>query len=226
MMRPFRSHRPPPALVLSTVLLLAALGGVAWAAIPGPGGVIHGCYNKHGGQLRVINASAKCRRKEAALNWSEIGPPGPHAGTGPRGATGKSGAPGAPGQSFAYAASETATISLSGGGRNVLSLKLGAGKYVVTASVNVGNADTAPGATEKATCVINDVPTVTAEASATATIPFVKGLGTSETVPLDGTWNLSAPATLELFCTQVSAGATTANLAQIDAIQVAHINGS
>jgi hypothetical protein len=230
-MRRILSHRPSPALALSTVALVAALGGVAWAAIPGPSGIIHGCYNKHGGQLRVINLATggRCRHKEAALSWSETGPPGPRGGGGPKGATGKTGktgVTGAQGPSNAYAASETGAVALTPGGKDVLNLALPAGKYVVTASVNIANADTPVGETEKATCVINSVPTTSSEASGTATVPFVKGLGASETVPLDGAFTLAAPATLEMFCTTVSSGAMSVSLAQIDAIQVAHINGS
>ncbi|MGO9763653.1 MAG: hypothetical protein ACLP1Q_20565 [Solirubrobacteraceae bacterium] len=236
-MHRIRRHRPSPALAAVTVALLAALGGVAWASIPGPEGIIHGCYGKHGGQLRVIDTTAggKCRHKEAALNWDETGPPGPRGGrgaTGPRGAAGPlgaagaSGSAGAQGPSNAYSASETAAFALAGGERDVLSLNLPAGRYVVSASVNVANTDATNEGPETATCVINDVPVSTAEASGTATIPFVSGLDASETVPLDGTWRLSAPETLELSCTQLTAGATSASLAQIDAIQVGALNGS
>lgn len=234
-------HRPSPALALCTAVLLATLGGAAWAAIPGPEGVIHGCYDRRSGQLRVVDTAkhAKCRRREAELNWSETGPPGRRGGGGPRGLrgltgargatgpTGASGPAGAQGPSNAYAASETSAVSLAAGGRDVLSLSLPAGSYVVTASVDIANEDGVGGETEKATCVVNAVPPATGEeASGTATVPFSKGFTGEQTVPLDGSWTLSAPETLELFCTQLSAGATTASLARIDAVQVATVNGS
>jgi hypothetical protein len=237
-------HRPSPALALCTLALLAALGGVAWAAIPGPDAIIHGCYARRGGQLRVIDTAKheRCRRREAELNWSETGPPGPRGGGGARGARGLTGARGATGATGptgpagpvgpqgpgnAYAASETSAFSLAGGGRDVLDLSLPAGKYVVTASVDIANEDSGSGETEKATCVVNAVPSATGEeASGTATVPFETGFTGEQTVPLDGSWTLSEPETLELFCTQISAGATAASLAHMDAVQVASIDGS
>jgi len=37
------------------VIAAAVVGGIAWAAIPGPGGVIQGCYDS-GGNVKVVNA--------------------------------------------------------------------------------------------------------------------------------------------------------------------------
>jgi hypothetical protein len=53
-------------------------GGAALAAIPDSSGVIHGCYQKNVGNLRVIDPSAgdSCRPPEIALNWSQTGPKG------------------------------------------------------------------------------------------------------------------------------------------------------
>jgi hypothetical protein len=41
----------------ATLAVLAVGGGVAFATIPGSDGVIHGCYAKSGGALRVIDGS-------------------------------------------------------------------------------------------------------------------------------------------------------------------------
>lgn len=229
-----------PTLVLASVALLAALGAGAWAAIPGPDGIIHSCYRKHGGQLRVINASAKCRHGEAALNWSETGPPGPRGGggarghTGPRGSTGARGAQGVPGPagpvgpqgpSSAYAASQTGVVALSSTRHGVLSLGVPAGNYIVTASVEIANEDNPPGASEQAECALRDSPAGTAEVSATATVPFVSGLSAAQTIPLDGAWRLPGAAQLELTCKQFTSGSTAASNAHIDAVAVATING-
>jgi len=62
--------------------------GIAYAAIPGPGGVIRGCYISSGGQLRVIDTGS-CRSGETPLSWNAQGP------SGPSGASGASGPPGA-----------------------------------------------------------------------------------------------------------------------------------
>jgi hypothetical protein len=71
---------------------LAVAAGTAYALIPGPGGVIQGCYKRSGGTLRVIDAAVEvCQANEIALPWSQTGPQGP-AGT--DGADGADGAPG------------------------------------------------------------------------------------------------------------------------------------
>jgi len=113
-----RFSRPSAATVIGTVALVAALGGGAYAAIPGEDGEIDGCYDNRQGQLRVIDPStgAACNKNETAISWNqkgpkgdtgpqgdagpqgETGPPGP---AGPQGETGPKGDPGTPGTSQA-----------------------------------------------------------------------------------------------------------------------------
>ncbi len=87
---------------LAAVALVVAVAGgsAAYATIPDGGGVIHGCYQKQGGQLRVIdNANgATCTQFEQSLNWNQTGPQGPQGPVGPKGATGSQGLPGPQGQ--------------------------------------------------------------------------------------------------------------------------------
>ena len=64
-----------------------AIFGIATAVqadIP-DSGVIHGCYQKVNGQLRVIDTSqgGTCRPSEKALSWNQTGPTGPTGATGP-----------------------------------------------------------------------------------------------------------------------------------------------
>src|SRR6202007_600871 len=75
--------------VLGAAVRLAAASGIAYAAIPGPDGVIHGCVNSSG-QVRVIDpgAGGLCLTGESALDWNVTGGKGP---------TGSQGAPGVPG---------------------------------------------------------------------------------------------------------------------------------
>src|SRR5579859_7834357 len=63
------------------------LGGVANAAglIPGPDGVIHGCYRDQDGRLRVIAADHMCEPNETALPWNRKGPKGDRGDPGPAG---------------------------------------------------------------------------------------------------------------------------------------------
>src|SRR3954451_15766098 len=55
-----------------------AAGAVAVAAIPDSAGVIHGCYQKNVGNLRVLDPAAgdSCRPSEVEISWSRTGPQG------------------------------------------------------------------------------------------------------------------------------------------------------
>ena len=57
-------------LVAILAVTLVATGGLAYAAIPDAGGVIHSCYTKSSGAWRVIDADAgqSCKSNEAALD--------------------------------------------------------------------------------------------------------------------------------------------------------------
>lgn len=89
--------------VLGAVAFAALAGGVAWATIPGGDGVIHGCYLKSGGNLRVIDSSVtNCKKTETALDWSVAGPQGPQGEPGQQGATGPQGDPGPAGPGAGY----------------------------------------------------------------------------------------------------------------------------
>jgi len=60
------------ALTLVSALAIAA--GVAYAAIPDEGGVLHACYAKHG-QLRLIDAGVEnCRPGETPIWWGGTAP--------------------------------------------------------------------------------------------------------------------------------------------------------
>jgi hypothetical protein len=71
-------------------------GGVAWAAIPGPGGVIQGCYDS-GGNVKVVEA-LPCPRSYTPFEWNQTGPKGPSGEKGDKGDTGPPGAQGAQGE--------------------------------------------------------------------------------------------------------------------------------
>jgi len=67
------------------IVAVVTAGAVAYAAIPDGSGVIHGCYSKRDGALRVIDPSTgdSCSGKELSLAWNQTGPqgpPGPSAG--------------------------------------------------------------------------------------------------------------------------------------------------
>lgn len=94
-MHRFSFVRKPVAVVAIAAAALLVLAGVAYATIPDGGGVIHGCYAKSGGSLRVIDASVtNCSKSETALDWNIQGQQGPQGPQGQQGATGPQGAPG------------------------------------------------------------------------------------------------------------------------------------
>src|SRR5436190_15700602 len=98
------------ANVMATVAVVLALGGGAYVAlgkIPDSSGVIHACYKKKKGSLRVVNRP-KCKKRERRLAWNQ---------TGPRGAKGRKGDKGAPGPA---APSTSATKIVSSGSESPL----------------------------------------------------------------------------------------------------------
>jgi hypothetical protein len=166
-----RFTRKPTALALGIAVLLAVGSGVAWAQIPDGGGLIHSCYSKSGGALRVIDASVtNCKSTETSLNWNQMGlqgpagptgatgaagPQGPQGSAGPQGPAGPAGATGPAGPqgpagsgSVGYSATNSHVIDVeldSGGdGQAVVGLSdLPAGNYFVSSTVfNDGSDDT------------------------------------------------------------------------------------
>jgi hypothetical protein len=80
--------RKTAALTAGALFAAVAVGAV-YAAIPGAGGVIHGCYKTSHGQLRVIDDTTDgCLPSETALVWSQTGPAGPAGPAGPIGPVG------------------------------------------------------------------------------------------------------------------------------------------
>jgi hypothetical protein len=70
------------------------IGGIAYAAIPGGDGVIHGCYktsNPAKGALIAIDSTARCPNGYTGLNWNKTGPQGEQGPQGPQGEQGESG---------------------------------------------------------------------------------------------------------------------------------------
>ena len=79
-MRKKLQFRPRVWLGVLALAVGVAIGatGIAYAAIPDPDGVIHGCVGKGNGAMRVIDPStgASCTSQETALNFSQRGPAG------------------------------------------------------------------------------------------------------------------------------------------------------
>ena len=77
----------PAVVALAIVGTLLVAGGIAYATIPDAGGVIHACYQKNQGTLRVIDTdkAQTCASSESPLNWSQTGPQGQQGPPGPTG---------------------------------------------------------------------------------------------------------------------------------------------
>jgi len=81
---------------------LGLFGGMANAAVPGPGGVFHGCVQQAIGQLRVIDPlrpppAGACLPSERYVSWQQQGIQGPQGVPGPQGNPGAPGPAGPPG---------------------------------------------------------------------------------------------------------------------------------
>ena len=139
-------------------------GSVAYASIPDPDGVVHGCYGKLLGSLRVIDTDAnqQCLSLENAVTWHQTGPQGipgeqgvkgdtgPAGEIGDKGDSGPAGVQGDKGDTGPAGPGATAVVQQvgiaradvpSGNPTDVASLALPAGgKWLLTATVSPHNA--------------------------------------------------------------------------------------
>ena len=105
---------------------------MAFATIPDSGGVIHGCYKKSGGAVRVIDSSVtSCVSNETALDWNIRGPAGPQGAIGPEGPQGAEGpqGPAGPGTKTIAGLVDSTGVVREGTGFTVA--KSGTGRYSV-----------------------------------------------------------------------------------------------
>jgi hypothetical protein len=106
----FRLGRRGFWLLAASAAGLALVGGIAYAAIPDSGGVIHTCFKpsdatKSGGAaLTVIDSQSggTCKAGDTALTFNQQGPPGPMGQPGPPGPQGPPGPEGASGPLSGY----------------------------------------------------------------------------------------------------------------------------
>jgi len=97
--------------IVAATLFASVAGGIAYAAIPGAGGLISGCYQKNVGNLRVIDvATDSCHDSEEPISWNAQGPQGDQGEKGDKGDkgdtgdTGQQGPAGPPGESSSFVA--------------------------------------------------------------------------------------------------------------------------
>lgn len=98
-----------PRLYLAAGIVIGAIvsGGLAYAAVPGPGpdGTIHACMNykestppapklptlNGNGAVRIVDGPSDCYSSETPIHWNQQGPVGPTGPIGPTGPVGSQG---------------------------------------------------------------------------------------------------------------------------------------
>jgi hypothetical protein len=203
----------PAVVALAITAALAVAGGIAYATIPDAGGVIHGCYQKNQGALRVIDTDKgqTCSSSESPLTWSQTGPPGQPGQQGPPGPTGPS---------------DVWSVNGYGAGLKALPFQtpvnlattstLPAGSYFVqgeTEADNVGSFDT------NYFCDLVDSSNTTYQETR------VSGSGPDwVTIPVQAVITLATPDTISLQCEAADSATTEAFNWQLAAIKVGTVH--
>ena len=99
----FANHRRMRVLLAGSAigLSLGMIGTLAYAAIPGAGGLISACVSTRGfnGQhlltLLDVSQRSECGEGQSLITWNQTGPQGPAGVAGPQGPKGDAGSPGA-----------------------------------------------------------------------------------------------------------------------------------
>jgi hypothetical protein len=127
--------------ILGLAVGLVLASGVAYATIPDGSGVIHGCYSKSGGSLRVIDVSVtNCKGGETSLDWNNTGPQGPQGPQGQQGLQGPQGIQGPQGPAgptHAYEAAYPNSVNITNGAE-LVKLNIPAGNYAVLGKTTLG----------------------------------------------------------------------------------------
>jgi hypothetical protein len=86
------------AAIIIGIVAAAAFGIVVVTGIPDSAGVIHACYGKITGNVRIVQTASQCHSSlERPIAWRQEGEPGPQGPIGPAGPTGPEGPQGVPG---------------------------------------------------------------------------------------------------------------------------------
>jgi hypothetical protein len=173
----------PSTIVLAAFVALA-VAGIATATIPDGNGVIHACYAKKGGSLRVVDTGGggTCTSKEADLAWGEQGPQGAQ---GPQGPQGPAVAPTVY-ETDSTPANSSDSLIYNSTYRDLASASLEAGSYVVWATAQVGTLG------DLVLCDLTDGQTVLATAR--------RGYPDADVLPLVAAAVLGSDATLTVRC--------------------------
>ena len=98
-------------VVLAAALIVSAGATSMVAQAPPEEGVIHGCYHKTNGKLRIVEKPGECKSQEIAIWWNETGAAGDPGPKGDPGDPGPKGDPGDPGPQGEPGPSGASTLS-------------------------------------------------------------------------------------------------------------------
>ncbi|HVK21837.1 MAG TPA: collagen-like protein [Actinokineospora sp.] len=233
-----RTRRTKVLVAAASVATLATVGTAA-AAIPGPDGVVNGCYAKSDstqssipygkGDLRIVDANVTCKSNELAVSWNQKGPqgapgpqgvqgvPGSQGVPGPQGVQGPQGpqgAPGTPGVSEARAAIGSADEV--GGGKTVVSKFATAGSWVAYASVSTIELDRlfdGGNHEDLVDCFLRAPGRVVSRA--TVLVNSIDLKETRPTISLVGAFTLTGDASPDIFCSSTLGGRLIADLVMV-----------
>ncbi len=209
-----------PALVALVIAGALLAGGIAYATIPDGSGVIHGCYLKGLGTLRVIDTgkAQTCSSFETPLTWSQTGPPGAQGPQGSQGPQGQQGPAGPTGPSDVWSVD-----GYGAGNKNVgmapseetlaTTATLPAGSYSVQAETSLENN------TSNAmdyVCDIVDSEANTYGEARTTTSRWA-------TLPVQAVVTLASPDTISFECTATGALSEAFNW-QLSAIEIGTVH--
>lgn len=235
------TSRTKVLVIATSMATLATVGTAAAVAIPGPDGVIHGCYAKSDttqsaipygrGDLRVVDAGVACKSSEIAVSWNQKGPkgdtgpqgpqglagpqgePGPQGLPGPQGAQGPKGDPGTPGASEGRAAFGWADDV--GAGKTVVSKFATAGAWVAYASIETHDmtAFFQGSSQDLVDCFLRAPGRVVSNSK--ISMISIDGRDERPTISLVGAFTLTADATPDVFCASTLGGRLKADLVLI-----------
>jgi hypothetical protein len=175
------------------------------ASIPDASGVIHGCYSKTNGTLRVIDTATEhqCRPSESALNWSQSGPAGPTGARGPSDAW--------------YAQGNTTT---TGAAVTIASVTLPAGNFTLHGSATFGFSTAAAGNVD-VRCSFRGFTDGNSDGfGASDSASYVR-----ENIAVDNDISLPSGGTVNWQCNSLPFGHSIVVVGHMVAIQVATLHG-
>jgi hypothetical protein len=230
------SRRSQRIIILSAAVII--LGVIGYANIPDANGVIHGCYQKNSGKLRVIDSEMmeECHpQAERPLQWNQTGPEGPEGPVGPGGPAGSQGVPGpagptglqgpagpqgpagTPGISTATFAFTTSAVNLNPGFTQIVSKNLPAGDWAVVATATVTSPTSLDEHLVSTTCELRSGAAVIGRASDFT--GFVEDFIT-RSLSMNGGAALPQGGTVSLWCVQPNQPGTSTATGQMMIMQV------